>query len=428
MIRSFVAQRRNFNRLWFAQSISLAGLQVGSVAIPLLAVDVLHASASQVALIGTWSTAPWLVLAPVIGTLADRLDRKRLLVVSHLGRALLWLTIPATYLIGGLTIVQVWLISMLVGILGIVFEVGYHSFLPNIVPPEELGTANGKLAGTDAVSRSAGPALAGYLIHLINAPLTLVVQTAASVVAGVSTAGIHIVPQTKPAARPATTSSRSDRLRAWRADIGAGFSCLWRIRPLRWLTIAEAGYLFFFNAAFAVLVVFLRSGLGLTATSIGIVYSAGSIAGLLGATVASRLSIWFGRNATLRTAAILRGTGLALLPLCLFAPAGTEILVLIAARALNAAAWSVCEVLANSYQQGTLPDRHRGSATAAGLWLGRGAEALGATTAAAASATINTTMLIIAAGLGATAAGLLTLLADLRSIEPAQAVRDHPVR
>lgn len=424
MIRSFVVDRRNFNRLWFAQSISLAGLQVGSVAIPLLAVDVLHAGASQVALIGTWSTAPWLVLAPIVGTLADRLDRRRLLVISHLGRGLLWLTIPAAYLIGGLTIVQVWLISMLVGILGIVFEVGYHTFLPNIVPRDRLGAANGKLAGTDAVSRSAGPAVAGYLVHLINAPLTLLVQTAALLLAGLSTASIHPGRDPKPGRR-AGASSRSGRFGVWRADVLAGFSCLWRIRPLRWLTIAEAGYLFFFNAGFAVLVVFLRSGLGLTATSIGIIFSAASIAGLIGAGTATRLGTWLGRNRALRAAAILRGAGLALLPLCLFAPAGTEIPVLIAARALNAGAWSVCEVLANSYQQGTLPDRHRGSATAAGLWLGRGAEALGATTAAVAAAAVNTTVLIMGAGVGATAAGLITLLANLHSTEPTQAVRDR---
>lgn len=418
MIRSLVARRRNFNRLWFAQSVSLAGLQVGSVAVPLLAVDVLHAGASQVALIGTWSTAPWLVLAPIIGTLADRIDRKRLLVVSHLGRGLLWLTIPAAYLIGGLTIVQVWLVAMLVGTLGIVFEVGYHAFLPNIVPRDQLGTANGKLAGTDAVARSAGPAAAGFLVHLITAPLTLVFQTATSLVAGLSTAGIHPRRATEPEAGPAIGSSRSERLRAWRADIVAGFGCLWRIRPLRWLTLAEAGYLFFFNAGFAVLVVFLRSGLGLAATSIGFIFSAGSIAGLLGAGVASRLGTWLGPTTALRAAAILRGTGLAVLPLCLVAPAGTEILVLIAARALNAGAWSVCEVLANSYQQARLPDRHRGSATAAGLWLGRGAEALGATTAAVAAAAMNPTMLIIGAGLGATAAGLITLLADLQDTGP----------
>ncbi|GAB3927328.1 hypothetical protein GCM10027613_42890 [Microlunatus endophyticus] len=50
--------RRNLNRLWFAQSTSLVGLQTGSVAVPLLAVDVLHADASQVALIGTVSSLP----------------------------------------------------------------------------------------------------------------------------------------------------------------------------------------------------------------------------------------------------------------------------------------------------------------------------------------------------------------------------------
>jgi len=192
---------------------------------------------------------------------------------------------------------------------------------------------------------------------------------------------------------------------------------------------AEASYLFFFSLGFAVLVVFLRSTVGLDATSIGLMFSAGSIAGLLGAVLAARLSARFGLTRTLRGAAIARGAGLALLPVSLLVPAHTAIVVLILARAVNAGAWSVYEVLANSYQQATLPDRHRGSATAAGLWLGRSTETVGAASAAALAATVNLTLLIAAAGIGATSSGLLTLLANPTTQNPPSPhPKIHPVK
>jgi len=417
---------RNLNRLWFAQSISLVGLQVGSLAVPLLAVDVLHASASQVALIVTVSTVPWLVLGPVVGALADRRDRRRLLIASHVGRGVLWLTIPAAYLAGVLTITQLLVISVLVGVLGIVFEVSYHAFLPNIVSRAELASANGKMSGTDAVARSAGPAVAGYLIEVISAPFTVVVQAVTSLLAAASTATIRVDAPPQPPEEARWSSNRSKGWRAWWDDIRTGFSCLWRIKPLRWLTIAEASYLFFFTLGFAVLVVFLRSTVGLDAASIGLMFSAGSIAGLLGAVLTPHLSTRFGLTRTLRGAAIARGTGLALLPVSLLVPDHTVIAVLIMGRAVNAGAWSVYEVLANSYQQGTLPDRHRGSATAAGLWLGRSTETVGAASAAVLADTINLTLLIAAAGIGATISGLLTLLANPHDPELGQPTLDDP--
>lgn len=402
------ASRRNFNRLWFAQSTSLVGLQTGSVTVPLLAVDVLHADASQVALIGTMSGLAWLI-APVIGPIADRTNRKRLLVVSHLGRALLWLTIPAAYLAGMLTLQQLWLVATMVGLLGVVFGVGYRTFLPTIVPEKDLGSANGKMAGTDAVARSAGPAVAGGLVQLLGAVWTILVQTVTALLAGVTTALIR--PETAPQSRP-HPDRRTRQLVEWWHSVVDGFRHLYRIKPLRWLTLTETVYTFFFDISFAIVVVFFRTTLELNAITIGLVFSAGSLGGILGATLANRLRVRAGFDRTVKAAAVLRGLGLAVLPLSLLVPDAAVIAVLIAGRGINATAWSIYDVLNDTYQQATLPDSHRGSATAASLWLGQGAATIGAATAAALATTISTSVLLTAAGIGAAAAALITLLVN----------------
>lgn len=404
MIRSSRARTRHLNRLWFAQSTSLVGLQTGSVAVPLLAVDVLHADASQVALIGTVSGLPWLI-APVIGTMADHVNRKRLLVLSHLGRALLWLTIPAAYVVGVLTIQQLWLVAGSVGVLSVLFGVGYRTFLPTIVATDELGAANGKMAGTDAVARTAGPAVAGYLVQLIGASWTVLVQTVTLILAGVSTATIRPDPVTS--GRP--PNNRRGRTAGWWHGMVDGFRYLYRIRPLRWLTLSETAYRFCFDLCFAVVIVFFRTTLELSATMIGVIFSVGSLGGILGAMAANRLGARVGFDPTVKAAAVLRGVGLAILPLSVLAPGPVAVAVLIVGRGINAGAWSVYEVLANTYEQATLPDSHRGSATAASLWLGNGASTVGAAVAVAVASVVDTTVLLTATGIGAAAAGLISI-------------------
>ncbi|WP_161606061.1 MFS transporter [Microlunatus speluncae] len=395
--------KRNLRRLWLAQSSSLLGLQVSLIALPLVAIDVLHAGATEVGLLALAAQLPWLILPPIIGALADRSDRKRLLVISHLGRALLWLTIPVGYLLGVLTLQQLFVVLPIVGILGMIFDIAYRSFLPGVVPVSELDAANGRLAATDAVARSAGPAIAGLLVQAVTAPVALLVQAGTALLAALSTQSIRTED------RPPVRERRAVGPASWARDIADGFRCLMRIRPLRWITLAETLYLFFFDLIFAVLIVFLRTTIGLGAGLIGVIFAVGSLGGLVGALVVVRLRRRFGFDRILVLTAILRGVGLLLLPLSLAFDPDVRLVVLIAARALNACAWSGFEVLAQTYQQSVLPDRSRASATAASLWIGRGAEVAGAATAAVLVGVVGLTPLLVAAGLGGTLAGLVTL-------------------
>ncbi|GGL53360.1 MFS transporter [Microlunatus endophyticus] len=399
--------RRNLNRLWFAQSTSLVGLQTGSVAVPLLAVDVLHADASQVALIGTVSSLPWLV-APLIGTIADRTRRKRLLVTSHLGRAGLWLTIPAAYAIGRLTMQQVWIVSALAGLLGVVFAVGHRAFLPTILAAEDLGAANGRMGGTDAAARATGPALAGYLTQFVGAIWSVVVQVAASVLAGIATVGIR--PDQPGSYEPDDDHRISTRTTWWRGIVD-GFRCVYEIKPLRWLAIVETGYLFFFDLVFAIVVVFFRNTLGLGAAAIGVIFSAGSLGGVLAALMTNRIRVRIGLDRSIKITAILRGVAIAVFPLSLLVPGHIGVIaVLVGGRGVNACAWSVYEVLSDTYQQTRLPEEKRGSAIAAILWAGNLAATVGSAGAAALATTLDPTALLSAAGVGAVVAGCLSLM------------------
>src|SRR5207302_624707 len=101
-------RHRDFLKLWSAQTVSELGSQVSQLAIPLAAIIVLHASAFEVALLGTVEFLPFLLFALPAGVWVDRLPRRPILVIGDLGRAAALASIPIAYALGALTIWQLY--------------------------------------------------------------------------------------------------------------------------------------------------------------------------------------------------------------------------------------------------------------------------------------------------------------------------------
>src|SRR3954462_11673643 len=94
----------DFVKLWTAGTISLLGTQVSLIAIPFIAVLVLHVPPIQVALLGTLEFLPFLLFTLPAGVWVDRLPRRRILVSGDVGRAIMLLSIPIAYALDALTI------------------------------------------------------------------------------------------------------------------------------------------------------------------------------------------------------------------------------------------------------------------------------------------------------------------------------------
>src|SRR6266542_5877186 len=89
----------DFLKLWSAQTVSQFGTQISQVALPLVAVIVLDASAFQVAALGTVEFLPFLLFTLPAGVWVDRLPRRPILVIADFGRGLLLATVPIVYLV-----------------------------------------------------------------------------------------------------------------------------------------------------------------------------------------------------------------------------------------------------------------------------------------------------------------------------------------
>ena len=157
-----------FLRLWAGQGISFVGDFVSTVALVILVVD-LSGSASAVGGLLVARLVPTLA-SPLVGVLADRLDRRAILVTSDLARAILILAAVFArdlFVLYGLV--------FLMGVARTFFNPTIRAAFPSVVGEGDLTRANALINGTFSVSYAAGPALGGLLVSVtgVNAAFVL---------------------------------------------------------------------------------------------------------------------------------------------------------------------------------------------------------------------------------------------------------------
>src|SRR6185437_16238774 len=101
----------DFLKLWSAETVSQFGTQISQLALPLAAIDVLHASAFEVAALATVEFLPFLLVSLPAGVWVDRMPRRPILVIGDLARAALLASIPIAYFFDALTIWQLYAVG-----------------------------------------------------------------------------------------------------------------------------------------------------------------------------------------------------------------------------------------------------------------------------------------------------------------------------
>jgi MFS family permease len=165
-----------FLKLWAAQAISQLGTQVTLLALPLAAILVLDASATEVALLGAVEVLPFLLFTLPAGVWVDRLPRRPILVITDLARAAALASIPLAYAVDALTLPHLYVVAFAMGVLSVFFDVSYLAYLPSLVERRQLGTANSKLEATRSAAQVVGPGAAGILVDAITAPVAILVD------------------------------------------------------------------------------------------------------------------------------------------------------------------------------------------------------------------------------------------------------------
>jgi MFS family permease len=389
-----------FRNLWIGQTISVFGDQVSLLALPLVAVLTLDAGPAGVGLLTAAGWAPHLVLSLFAGPWVDqRRSKRRILVVTDLLRAAALATVPLAYAFGALTMAQLVAVALVVGAFTVVFDLGYSTFLPLVVPREDAADAQGRLSFSRSASYLGGPALAGALVQLFSAPAVILLD-ACSFVASSFFASRAVVDE--PVPEPVTGS-------VWQR-LGEGLRFVLG-HPLIRAGIACTTTINFFNLMFnAIVVLFMVEELGLSPGVIGLVLGVAAVGALVGAAVAPAV----GRRLGIGRAVVL-GSVLFPAPLIAFpfvsGPEPVVIATLIVAEAAAAFGVMIYDVNLNALNWLATPWRLRGRQSGAARFFNYGVRPIGALAGGLLAEAIGVRGALLVGAVGA-CGGVLWLLAS----------------
>jgi hypothetical protein len=273
---------RDFVLFWMGETVSKGGSALTTVALPLVAVQVLGANAFMMGLLGASLWLPWLVVGLPAGAWADRLRSRPLMIVCDLVAAVMFLSVPAATWLGILTIGQVLVVSLVTGCASVFFTAGYNAFVPFLVGREHIFDANVRLQGTEQAAQIVGPGIGGVIAQVSGAVLGLVVDSMTFLVSALCLRSIR-------AREPAERRSGL-RKAGIRKEIGQALAFVVRDPYLRVLAGNAAAVNFCLSGVQALMVVFLVREVGLGGWSFGAVIMSTSVGGVIGAALAPRWS------------------------------------------------------------------------------------------------------------------------------------------
>ena len=181
------------------QAVSALGDAITLTAMPLL-VLFLTGSGSLMGVVAVLQLLPNLVLGLPAGALADRWDRRRMMLWADAGRAVLTMAIPVSHWLDLPTMAVILIVAAPINALRVLSDAAFTSAVPGLVGREHLGRANGYMEATLSVPFIVGPAIAGVLVATIGAAATLAIDAASF---AVSAASLTLVRRTLRAERPA---------------------------------------------------------------------------------------------------------------------------------------------------------------------------------------------------------------------------------
>jgi MFS family permease len=275
---------RGFIRFWTASTISGFGTYVTTLAIQVLIVLTLNEGAGGVGLVNAARWLPYLLFGLVAGVLVDRSRRRPLLVATDLGRGLLLIAVPVLVVTHLLSIVVLMGFMAVFGVLSLIHDAAFQSFLPRLVPSSLLTAANARLDQSDAVAQTSGPALAGGLVSLLGAPWAVLVDAASYVMSGLLFLRIPLI---EPPRSPVSIHGIG-------REAMEGLRWIYLHATLRPLALSTHAWFLCSAVANAVLPPYALRTLGLSPFGLGLALAAGGAGGLIGSLAAARLGARFG--------------------------------------------------------------------------------------------------------------------------------------
>jgi MFS family permease len=393
--------------MWTGQTISQFGSAISQLALPIIAIKLLHASPFAVAALGTVEFLPFLLFTLPAGVWVDRLPRRAVLIVGDVGRGLLLLSVPIAYLWGHITMAQLFAVGFTTGILTVFFDVAYQSYLPALVDPDHLIEGNSKLEVTRSAGQLAGPAVAGGLIRLLTAPYAVVWDSVSFFISGAFLVAIR-------KKEPPLEKKEDGRRAGMRHELWEGLVYVVKHPYLRPQAISTGTSNFFSNVAFSILLVFAVRTLHMSTGLIGIVLGLASIGWLAGAALAPRIQRWLGVGGATILGAAMSGPGTLLVALT---PKSLPVPFLLAGTMIGGCGAVVYNIQQVSLRQAITPERMQGRMNSVMRFLVWGPIPLGALVGGAIATSFGLRAALVVGALGGFTSVLPIIFSPIRKLK-----------
>jgi predicted MFS family arabinose efflux permease len=382
------------------------------LALPLAALFILHASALDVALLRAFAVLPFVFLAIPAGVFIDRMRRRPLMIVSDFGRAAAMASIPIAYWLGHLTIWQLYIVCALHGVLQVLFDVSYLSFLPGLVSREKLGDANAKLLGVQSLAGLVGPSVAGALVGAVGAAVAVLADAVSFAFSGAAVAAIR---NREPKPEPSAARKRDELVEGLRYVFGEPH--------LRTLTIWTSAWNLFTSSLFALLVVYYVRVLHWGPTKIGLLTALATSGFVVGSLVNQRIVRRIGIGPVIAYSGLLSSITLITIPA---APLAYAAPIIVAGGFVGTILGFFANVNQLTFRQSITPARMLGRMNSVVRTMYWGSIPLGSLLGGLAAEQVGLRETLLFSAIGATIACIPIATSDLRHLRDVPAAPPEP--
>jgi MFS family permease len=402
-------QDRAFVLFWTARVVSIGGSTITAVVLPILVFQ-LTGSALQTALLATLEVLPYFAFGLIAGALADRVDRRRLMVGCNLIQALLVASIPIAAALGALTLTQIYVVAVLVMTAFVWFDAANFGALPALVGRGQVVAANSAIWAATTVVGIVAPAIGGGLAAAVGAANVIALDATTFLLSALL---LTLIAQPFNQART-EPAAPEPILRRTLSDIREGLAFLWHQRLVRTMTLVGFGNSFSAGAVVGLLVVYAVQALGLPETDghIGLLYTATAAGGLAASLLLPPLARRFpvGRITLAGLAAHL-----AVLVAVALAPSFWSGVVLIGL-------WQLCNTLVIingiALRQQVTPDHLQARVNTTARMVAWGGQPFGAAVGGARAEALDVRAALLLVGVGVAASVVYGWFSPLRDVEP----------
>jgi len=221
---------------------------------------------------------PFLLFGVIGGVAADRFDRRRMVVLANLGRAIVLAVLVATIVTQAVNIALVLLILFILGTAEVLADSASSTLLPGLVSRQDLGVANARIQGAMLLTNQLLLPPVGAFLFAINESLPFATNAAGFALGAVLISRV-------------VTDVRRERTAAptLRGEMIEGFRWLLGHPPMRTLALTILAFNVTFGAAWSVLVLYAGDRLGMDEIGFGLLTTAIAVGGVIGTVSYGRL-------------------------------------------------------------------------------------------------------------------------------------------